>query len=82
MLCNFVLSSAGFLKEAGLTPLAASHLHGGSSVSLPGDFHFDGHSPPPVQASNNGPHPLPGHSMSGQDGVHLDCERRYIDRGD
>lgn len=35
------------MKEAGLTPLAAAHLHGGSSVSLPGDFHFEPHSSTP-----------------------------------
>lgn len=65
---------SGFIKEAGLTPLAAAHLHGGSSVSLPGDFHFEGHSSSSCQqnnASGNTGHHHP------QDPIHLDCERRY-----
>jgi len=71
-----ISTRTGFLKEAGLTPLAASHLHGGSSVSLPGDFHFDGHSPPPATGATS--NALPGHNnVSGQEGAHLDCERRY-----
>jgi hypothetical protein len=57
------------MKEAGLTPLSAAHLHGGSSVSLPGDFHFEAHStsPCPGGSSGNG-------GSSAQGG--LDCERR------
>jgi transcription factor CP2-like protein len=60
-------TAVGFIKEAGLTPLSAAHLHGGSSVSLPGDFHYENHSSPNCQQiSGNGP------SQAG-----LDCERRF-----
>ncbi|CAG7723071.1 unnamed protein product [Allacma fusca] len=68
--------ASGFLKEAGLTPLAAAHLHGGSSVSLPGDFHFEAHSTSPChQGSNATVNPSTHHSQHDQ--VNHDFERRF-----
>ncbi|OXA58838.1 Alpha-globin transcription factor CP2 [Folsomia candida] len=68
--------ASGFLKsDSGLTPLASSHVHGGSSVSLPGDFHFDGQQQQQNTCQQNSStgtsHPLP------QETMHLDCERRF-----
>lgn len=75
----FALCSSAYPKnDSGLTPLGSSHLHGGSSVSLPGDFQFDHQQQQQQQQNscqqNNGGTGT-GHSLP-QETMHLDCERR------